>query len=513
VTANIPPKPRHTAASPRVLLMPTAPERSADDEGTGLLEALWRYKLLAVVIVVGMVALALVASYPGAGRNTASVAVALDDPRGSLAMQGSGVSASDLPRYTQRRSDFATTDAVLARAATLAHTNLAHLRKHISVSPDLSTDAFHIVASAGSAGRATLYATSVAKAYRDLTKQALDAQYADAKKALATQEAALEAVIAAHPVGNNATAAAAALTQLNVRSAEISETAATFGDGIDYIDRARVKSTGKSTAVRNGAIGLIFGLLISALVAWFLAARRPWVEHGDQVAQLIDEPFLGEVSAARSVRQLGAALSASRDGYEIVSTTVGSLVTGGILLVVSPTPSLGRTETALHAAIAAVNDGRRVLIIDADNKRRDLSQALGLADSAGLVDVLKGTAWPNEVAQQLNFDGVPLDCLGAGPSIDDTASLYQSQRAFQFLANARETYELVIIDCAPLLGSAAASALARGADRVLLVVDGGTSVGIVKRARQQLSLLGLPLVGFVFSQRRSTPTASRAASR
>ena len=88
-----------------------------------------------------------------------------------------------------------------------------------------------------------------------------------------------------------------------------------------------------------------------------------------------------------------------------------------------------------------------------------------------------------------------------------------AQRAFQFLANARETYELVIIDCAPLLGSAAASALARGADRVLLVVEGGTSVSVVKRARQQLSLLGLPLVGFVFAQRRSSPTASRAASR
>jgi succinoglycan biosynthesis transport protein ExoP len=493
--------------------MPTAPERSADDEGTGLLEALWRYKLLAVAIIAVFVALALVASYPGAGRTTAHLVVALDDPRGSVALQGSGVSSSDLPRYTSRRADFATTDAVLKVAAAMAHTNATHLRKHIAVSPDLNTDAFHIQASAGSAGRATLYATSVAKAYQQLSKASLDAQYADAQKALSAKAATLQAVINLHPTGNDGQAAASALTELNVRSAELAETHATFGDGIDYIDTARVKETGKSIALRNGAIGLIFGLLVAALVAWFLAGRRPWVDHGDQVAQLIDEPFLGEVSAARSVRQLGAALSASRDGYEIVSTTVGSLVPSGILLVVSPTHTLGRTETALHAAIAAVNDGRRVLIIDADNKRRDLTQALGLSDSPGLVDVLKGTAWPNEVARQLHFDGVPLDCLGAGRYLEDTASLYQSQRAFQFLANARETYELVIIDCAPLLGSAAASALARGADHVLLVVESGTSVSVVKRARQQLSLLGLPLVGFVFAQRRSSPTASRAAGR
>jgi tyrosine-protein kinase Etk/Wzc len=258
------------------------------------------------------------------------------------------------------------------------------------------------------------------------------------------------------------------------------------------------------------AIGAIFGLLVAALVAWFLASRRPWAYDADQVAQLIDAPFLGDVSAPGSVRRLGAALKGSHDGYELVSTTVSSLVSEGVVLMVSPTHALGRTETTLHAALSAAQKGRRVLLVDADNRRRELTQALGLSQSPGLVNVLRGTATLDEAARRILLDKVSVAGIGSGPQVDDSVSLYQSPSALQFLSTARSAFDLVIIDCAPLLDSAAASALARGADHVVLVVEAGTPLGVVKRASQQLSLLGLPVVGFVFARRHSSSASTHA---
>ncbi len=89
-----------------------------------------------------------------------------------------------------------------------------------------------------------------------------------------------------------------------------------------------------------------------------------------------------------------------------------------------------------------------------------------------------------------------LDLILAGPEIPNPAELLASPRLAEALAEARASYDFVIIDSAPLLAVTDSTILGAVADGVVLVTRGDNMKrGEAERLREVLDGLGTTLLG------------------
>jgi tyrosine-protein kinase Etk/Wzc len=165
------------------------------------------------------------------------------------------------------------------------------------------------------------------------------------------------------------------------------------------------------------------------------------------------------------------------------------------LLVTSPTAHDGKSTVLLNLALAFVESGRRVLVIDADLRRSSLHRAVGVPNERGLTDMLrKGVAWPE------GFRGVATGFafLPSGIKARNPAALLSSGRMDALLEEARERADLVLIDSPPVLAVSDCLPLSAKVDGVLLVTRSGvTQRQSLIRTKAVLEKVGARVVGVV----------------
>ncbi len=110
-----------------------------------------------------------------------------------------------------------------------------------------------------------------------------------------------------------------------------------------------------------------------------LLARIPLGRRGTQGLIVDRENELAAAEAFRTLRQNVVVLR--RDLDEPRS-----------LLFTSASPAEGKTTCALNTAVALVESGQRVLLVDADFRHPNIGEALGAASTTGVVEVLRGEA-------------------------------------------------------------------------------------------------------------------------
>jgi len=161
-------------------------------------------------------------------------------------------------------------------------------------------------------------------------------------------------------------------------------------------------------------------------------------------------------------------------------------------------PGEGKTYTTTRLALALASLGQRVLLVDGDLRRPRVAERLGLAPSPGLAEVLSGeTSW-QDCLRTGRSDRV--DVITAGRAVRAPATLLSGPRMDSFLAEARERYDLVLLDLPPVLPVTDVEAAGAHLDGVLLVYrTGGTSRRALRRGIERLRRAGAVLRGAVLN--------------
>ncbi len=486
--------------------------RDPDTEAPGLLESLWRFRSMALTIVVSfsLAGLALFLLFPP--QATATARLALADPRGNNVFRQASSSAADLERYTGERAGFVTSGRVLETASRLLGNRLtaSELDGKTKASPASNADVVVISASDESPKRAADIANAVARAYEMVSADDTKAQAAEALRAVDAARARLVAILnAAQGDAPSAVAqrqsATDALRQQDLRANEITVNAALFGAGVQYLDPARVPDTGaRLVAARNVAAGGFLGLLVAVVLAWVGADRYRTADSGEDAGPVLLSPLLGEIEQSDGKQPQEVSLAEMPwepvDSYQLVASTLRSAMQKGVLLISSSNPEDGSSVVAANLAAAAARDGRRVVLVDADNRRRTLSKLAGAQERAGLSDLVLGKAdGPVALTRTHLSDGHEFSLIPAGGGVADVASLYRSEGMTEIVRRLRSSYDLVIFDGAPLLAAPETSSLVAQADGIVLIVRRGTRVHLLRRVRQHLELFATPLLGYVFT--------------
>jgi Mrp family chromosome partitioning ATPase len=138
-----------------------------------------------------------------------------------------------------------------------------------------------------------------------------------------------------------------------------------------------------------------------------------------------------------------------------------------LLAFISPFASEGATTTALCAAVSATQQGRRVIIVDCDTRRRSLTKALGVEAEKGVMECCEDpSAWRDYVQEEAET-GLPI--LPAARMRNAWRTLAGASGLRDLIAALREEYDLVILDCPPALRSGDGPVLASLAEKCVAV--------------------------------------------
>jgi capsular exopolysaccharide synthesis family protein len=145
----------------------------------------------------------------------------------------------------------------------------------------------------------------------------------------------------------------------------------------------------------------------------------------------------------------------------------------GCLGVVSVARGEGKTTVAgALGLVTAQEPGTRVLLIDADLRKADLEKSLGAKKQPGLAEWLARPT-PEIHIRRLAPHGAYF--LAAGRSHGRPWELIASPHFARLLGAARQRFDLVVVDCPPLVPVADSALIQKCVDGMLLVVRARTA--------------------------------------
>lgn len=154
------------------------------------------------------------------------------------------------------------------------------------------------------------------------------------------------------------------------------------------------------------------------------------------------------------------------------------------ILLTSAMLSEGKSTVCTFLALtAARKKGLRTLIIDADMRRPSINKFFGLSDKPGLAEVLIDGYNTREAINKTAID--KLDILTAGGRCPNPTEVFDAEVIGTLINEMKFYYDLVLVDCAPILPVSDPMLLAPKVDGILLVVKAGTTQKeVVQRAIQ-----------------------------
>src|SRR6185312_9981117 len=145
---------------------------------------------------------------------------------------------------------------------------------------------------------------------------------------------------------------------------------------------------------------------------------------------------------------------------------------GYMIMLASAMSGEGKTFTAVNLALSIAREkDLRVLLVDADVAKPQLSRTFGLEGELGLLDVLRDPQLDVEAVIR-QTDVATLSCLAAGKSSADATELLASRRMEEVAAllSKRDDHRIVLFDTPPLMQTTESPALVQVVGQILVVV-------------------------------------------
>lgn len=247
------------------------------------------------------------------------------------------------------------------------------------------------------------------------------------------------------------------------------------------------------------AAALVAGLLLGISVALLLERGRPRIRSGRDIYQLTGYTILGRVPRSRVSRGkprdafadpvIGTAFRTLRTNIERLSEE-GKIV---VLVVSSSTSGEGKTTVASLLAEAFARLGSKVLLVDADLRRRGLSSVLKLPQGRDLSSVLRGRGTLENALRKGWTENLSILAANQDPEASDLIA----RKFGGVLEDARKTFDLVVVDTPPLLGTDEGRTIATLGDGVLFVVRAGAMTGPINEGVLALEALKVRVLGAV----------------
>ena len=269
----------------------------------------------------------------------------------------------------------------------------------------------------------------------------------------------------------------------------------------------------KSTLILGGVLGLFLGVGL----AFFLEYLDDTIRTPDDINDRMDAALLGVVpqfAKARGSKKPPIVLqdksrSSPSEAYRSLRTNLlfSDMSNPARTIVVTSTgPQEGKSLTTVNLGTAIAQLGQNVLLVDADLRRPILHRVFDADRSKGLSTALAGESTMEEAIVKTDIPNLSVLTSGALPS--NPSEILGSLQMKELISQAREQYDIVLFDSAPVLTMADTPVLCSEVEGTLLVIDAGSTTSkalgmtIEQLERVEARILGVVLNNVDFRRDR-----------
>ena len=250
----------------------------------------------------------------------------------------------------------------------------------------------------------------------------------------------------------------------------------------------------------NLLIGAVLGGAVGAAMAIIAEMFDSKISSTEDIERKLGIPAIGSVPLIRASSLFGVGqanpadymvenpLSAYAEGVRYLRAAIAFSDLDSETKTVAITSSLpdeGKTSLTLSLGRMSAMSGSSTIVIDGDFRRRQLSQAAGMAPEIGFIEHLFGAGQLSDAIQKDSktmLDILPLSQSGHIPH-----DVFGTRAFDDLLSRLRSMYDIILIDTGPLLLMAEARVVAGKVDKTILMVRWRHSTRAA--VKQSISLL------------------------
>ena len=260
--------------------------------------------------------------------------------------------------------------------------------------------------------------------------------------------------------------------------------------------------------LNNVGLGGAVGLMIAAGIVFLIEYLDDTIKTPDDITRLFDLPVIGYIAEMSQDKNGKGFVYVNEEPRSPVTEAFRSLRTNiefaGVdqplktIMVASANPSEGKTTIAVNLAMVFAQNGKDVVIVDADLRRPKVHRLLGISNRAGLSDVFLNSRTRQAIERP--WKDTKLSVITSGSLPPNPSELLASGRMLRFIESLKTEKEISIIDSPPFVVSDA-SVLASKVDGVILVIQPGkTHTDSIQAAVEQLTRVDAKVLGVVFNR-------------
>jgi capsular exopolysaccharide synthesis family protein len=230
----------------------------------------------------------------------------------------------------------------------------------------------------------------------------------------------------------------------------------------------------------NIALGLLLGLIIGVGLAFLREALDRSIKTPEELETATGAPVVGTVPSFKASKDpipvADKPRTAAAESFRKLRTNFAFLGVDRLGLccaITSPLPAEGKSTVTANLAIALAQAGQRVAVIDADLRKPSIHKLFGLNQRIGTTTILLDHADVHDAIQHLDRD-LP-DVLVAGQLPPNPSALLGSRRMQELVGELRAAYEVILIDCPPILPVTDPMVVSQFTDGILLVSRAGST--------------------------------------
>ncbi len=202
------------------------------------------------------------------------------------------------------------------------------------------------------------------------------------------------------------------------------------------------------------AIAILIGLAIPGALIYLRRMMFPVFKDKTELERVTKVPVLSEICKVRNPQSIVVShggSSAEDELFRLLRNNIQFVLgKGKVMLVMSSLSGEGKTFVSTNIAMSFALTGKRTLVIGLDIRRPMLAHSFGMNNSEGITTYLCGQVddWESLVKQ--SSECADLYVLPGGPVPPNPNELLLSDRLENLLNEARDRYDYIVIDSAPI---------------------------------------------------------------
>lgn len=200
----------------------------------------------------------------------------------------------------------------------------------------------------------------------------------------------------------------------------------------------------------------LIGLIIPIIIIFVREKMQLNIVSRKELEQLSNVPIIGEIMKKEEQDPIVVKPNNTTPIVELFRTLRNNIrfimdsEKDKVILVTSTIPGEGKTFISINLATSFTLSDKKVLLIGVDIRNPKLSVDMGFSKGAGLTSYLSGSEsnWKSLLAKIDEFPN--LDILQAGVIPPNPNELLMKPALKQLIEEAREIYDIVLIDSAPI---------------------------------------------------------------